>query len=148
MSFKKKLLQYCFDFIDQRIAAAREAIRMAQQSANEETKSSSGDKYETGRAMAQLEIEKINSHMSAALVQKSFLEHLDIASSEKIRLGSLVFTDRGNFFIAVSVGRVDIEGIEVTVVSAQSPIGKSLLTLRAGDAFAFNKNTYVISRVE
>jgi hypothetical protein len=70
MDIKIKLYQYCVEFIDKRIAGAREAIQIAQDSANEETKSSAGDKYETGRAMAQLEIEKNTTQLEEALKQK------------------------------------------------------------------------------
>jgi hypothetical protein len=52
--------------VHQRIASAEEAIRMAQESANQEGKSSAGDKYETGRAMAQLEIEKASGQLAEA----------------------------------------------------------------------------------
>jgi hypothetical protein len=65
-ALKTKLLTLCIKYVDDRISATQQAIQSAQASANEETKSSSGDKYETGRAMAQLEIEKI---------QRSYTKH-------------------------------------------------------------------------
>jgi len=59
-------------YIDQRIDAAKKAIGEAQASANEETKSSAGDKYETGRAMMQLAIEQ----NSTQLAKKYFLRSI------------------------------------------------------------------------
>ena len=58
-TIKQTLYNFCVTYINQRMATAQQAIHTAQASANEETKSSAGDKYETGRAMMQLEIEKI-----------------------------------------------------------------------------------------
>jgi sortase (surface protein transpeptidase) len=58
-ALKTRLHSLCVSYVGQRIETAQRAIAIAQASANEETKSSAGDKYETGRAMAQLEIEKI-----------------------------------------------------------------------------------------
>ena len=54
----------------------QEAISGAQNSANEETKSSAGDKYETGRAMAQLEIEKNMTQLAEAKRLKQTLEQI------------------------------------------------------------------------
>ena len=52
---KKQLYDLCQAVVQQRIDTARHAMTAAQESANEEGKSSAGDKYETGRAMAQIE---------------------------------------------------------------------------------------------
>ena len=63
-SIKQELYKLCQTYIQQRILTAKQAIEAAQQAANNETKSSSGDKYETGRAMMQLEIEKDSAQLS------------------------------------------------------------------------------------
>jgi len=52
------LYQACFEFIDNRIKTIRQAIQETQASADQETKSSAGDKYETGLSMMQLDMEK------------------------------------------------------------------------------------------
>ena len=49
---KFRLHAACQTFIEQRMAAAAQAMQAAQESANSDTKSSAGDKYETGREMA------------------------------------------------------------------------------------------------
>ncbi|HMC85967.1 MAG TPA: hypothetical protein VKI61_10590 [Chitinophagaceae bacterium] len=53
--FKNNLKQFCQLTIEQRIAAAKEIIQNVQEAANNEEKSSAGDKYETGRAMGHLQ---------------------------------------------------------------------------------------------
>ena len=81
MSYKllrQQLLSQCQIVVHQRIASAQDAIRMAQDSANEEGKSSAGDKYETGRAMAQLEIEKASSQLAEANKLKQALEQIPV----------------------------------------------------------------------
>ena len=69
-SVKHKLYQACLEFTDTQISTLKSAIKATQQSANEETKSTAGDKYETGRAMAQLEVEKFQSQLAEALKMK------------------------------------------------------------------------------
>ena len=58
MELRKILYELCCTYADSRIRVAQEAIQQAQQAANMEEKSTAGDKYETGRAMAHLEKEK------------------------------------------------------------------------------------------
>ncbi len=145
---KRKLYNHCIDFLTRRIDTAREAIRVAQESANDETKSSAGDKYETGRAMMQLEIEKNATQLEEALKQKKILDGINIESLPvKIQKGSLVFTDQGNFFLAISVGLVVVEDKSFAVVSAQSPIGSKLMGLKSGDTFSFGNKTYEVTQV-
>ena len=55
---KHSLLHKCHEFVESRISNARNALDEAQQAANEETKSSAGDKYNTERAMMQIERDK------------------------------------------------------------------------------------------
>ena len=52
---KPALHAACAAFLAERIAAATTAMQAAQESANSDTKSSAGDKYETGREMATAE---------------------------------------------------------------------------------------------
>jgi transcription elongation GreA/GreB family factor len=147
LATKRKLYDYCVAFLNQRIETAQEAIRMAQDAANDETKSSAGDKYETGRAMMQLEIEKNATQLEEAFKQKKLLDSINIEFQPvKIHTGSLVFTDQGNFFIAVSVGLLVIEDKSFAIVSAQSPIGSRLIGLKTGESFSFGNKTYTISR--
>lgn len=127
----------------------REAIATAQASANEETKSSSGDKYETGRAMAQLEMEKYGEQLAEALRIKQALSQLVLATPNTIvQNGSLVWTDQGNFFISVSAGQFPLDGKTVYAISAASPIGTILLGRKPGDQFEFRGKKAVIHSIE
>ena len=58
---KKQLYQKILSIANDRVSNLKRIILETQESANNETKSSAGDKHETGRAMAQLETEKLNN---------------------------------------------------------------------------------------
>ena len=147
-SLKQQLHSCCVAFIDERIASANEAIRLAQHSANEETKSSAGDKYETGRAMAQLEIEKNSAQLAEAMKQKQVLDQLQPAvNTTVVRSGSLVFTSQGNYFMAIPAGAMVIDGITYYAISPASPIGSALMGLSAGASITFNKKEIVIEKI-
>ena len=148
-NIKQELYNLCQDYIDKRIQAARQAIADAQQSANEESKSSSGDKYETGRAMMQLDIEKNTQQLSESLKLKNALDQIQIGNpSLSVHPGSLVVTDSEAFFIAISLGKVTLHDRTYLVISPGSPLGKELLGLSVGDAMTFKDHTYVIQELE
>ncbi len=52
---KKELTEYMKGLLDARMQVAWEAMEAAQDSANDQSKSSAGDKYETARSMGQLD---------------------------------------------------------------------------------------------
>jgi len=147
-SIKKQLHSLCLAHIDERIQGANQAIQFAQDSANEETKSSSGDKYETGRAMAQLEIEKINTQLNEAKKLKQNLLQLENAiATERVQPGSLVITNQGKFYISIPAGQFIIDGETYFAISASSPIAQQLLFSNLGDRFEFNKKEFFIQQI-
>jgi transcription elongation GreA/GreB family factor len=148
-SLKSKLRALCFVFAEERIAGARQAIQQAQASANEETKSSSGDKYETGRAMAQLEIENSTGQLGEALKLKQALEQIPLdRDASVIQPGSVVYTNQGNYYIAISAGKLIVDGIAYVAISPASPIGARLLKLTIGASFVFNNKVLRVEKVE
>ena len=147
MPIKEQLHVLCLAYIEERIKGANQAIQFAQSSANEETKSSAGDKYETGRAMAQLEIEKNSTQLAEAKKLKQILLQLDpTKTNDTIQAGSLVVTDQGRFYISIPAGQFTIEEATYFAVSPSSPIAQKLLGLKTGDHFSFNKKEFVVER--
>jgi hypothetical protein len=145
---KKQLHQACKEFVGKRIEAAQDAIRMAQQSANEDSKSSMGDKYETGRAMAQLEIEKNTRQLLEAQKMLQLLERLPMdTESDVARNGSLVMTDKGNYFLSISAGKLMVEGQSYFAISTSSPIGGKLVGLKKTDSIVFNGQTMTVIQI-
>lgn len=148
LTLKKELYELCQEYILKRINTARAAIDSAQQSANEETKSSSGDKYETGRAMAQLEIEKNAHQLSESLKLKSSLDNIrtDI-NSLTAQPGTLVVTDQGSFFMAISLGKILHRGKVYFCIAPTSPLGLQFLGAKVGDKVSFRDETYVVTEL-
>jgi transcription elongation GreA/GreB family factor len=146
---KKKLYNNLVLNAEQRVSDLKAIIQEAQDAANNETKSSAGDKHETGRAMAQLETEKLNAQLSEALKLTETLTKINPDTTHQIvGLGSLVITNNGNFFIGVSLGKIEHDGEIYFAISAVSPIGQVLVTKKEKDAFSFNNRAYIINKVE
>lgn len=141
-------MEQCRAHVQQRIETARQAMEAAQESANSESKSSAGDKYETGRAMAQLERDRYAQQLDGALTLEQELARIN---SEKeystVQPGSLVTTNRGTFFISISAGKLRVDNKDIFAVSPASPVGVALAGRRAGEEVMFNKMVYTIISV-
>ena len=61
---KQELFGQCQNFVNSKLDTIRQTINELQQALNSETKSSAGDKHETGRAMIQLEREKMGRQLA------------------------------------------------------------------------------------
>lgn len=139
MNVKEQLHALCIAAVVKRIANAKSAIDTARESANDDTKSTAGDKHETGRAMAQLEQEKSAQQLNEALDLKNSLEKIDPSFvSETVQVGSLVFTDKGRFFLSVPVGKLSLNGQDYFCITMASPIGGKIRNLKKNDGFEMN----------
>lgn len=142
---KQQLLTLLKTQFDTRVQAAQEAMQNAQDSANEETKSSAGDKYETGRAMAQIERDRHAQLFDQLRQERAVLDRIDPDFEfQRVGLGALVTTSVGLFFVSVSAGMVVVEGQKVIAMSPQSPLGASLMGKQAGDSFLFQQKKGLI----
>lgn len=149
MNFKIKVHTHCLKLVDERIALARKLIEEAQTSANQDTKSSMGDKYETSREMMALEMRKAGEQLQEASKLKQVLGELNPNNVEqKITLGSLISTSIGDFYLSVSLGQIEIEGRPLYILSAVSPLGKELINRREKDEFGFNSREIKILSVK
>lgn len=146
---KETLYQLCLDFIEQRIQTAETALAQAREASNDDTKSSAGDKYETSREMMQQDIDRNKRLLIDAQDNLKVLKAVEVRNAGKgiVHHGSLVYTNRGTFYISISAGQLQADGLTVFAVSPASPIGKLLLEKRKGDAFDFNGNSYLIEQV-
>lgn len=145
---KSALFQYCSAYVDERIERINTAIRTAQNAANEESKSSMGDKYETTRAMMHLEKEKLFGQLQEASLLKKALAQVRSKSSDTAQLGSLIETQTGTYYLAISIGRVELDKASYFVISPASPIGKLLLGKKATDEVMFNGRKISIKSVD
>ena len=145
---KEQLWLRCKQIVEQRLATAQQAMDAAQESANQEEKSSAGDKYETGRAMAQLERDKAAMQVEENKKMLTILNQIGHHSStETVTLGSIVVTDRNNFYVSIGAGKLEIGRESYVAISTQSPIGQLLLHKCAGEFFSFNNQKQTIISV-
>lgn len=152
MNLRDSLYQLCLEFIDNRIKTIRQAMKETQDSADQETKSSAGDKYETGLSMMQLDMEKQAEQLAEAVRTRDSLEKIKLldetsGANGPVKPGNAIETSQGNFYIAISAGQLKVNGQTYFAVSPATPIGSKLIGLKTGDKFTFNGKDYAINKI-
>lgn len=149
MNTKQQLYNQCQAFINNRLQAIQKTIKELQESLTSETKSSAGDKHETGRAMVQLEREKAGVQLSQIQQTQQLLSKVNIENTNQtIGLGSLVYTTKANYFIAVSAGELTVDNLKFYAISASTPIGQLLLGKTVGDRIVFRDQSFEVVEVK
>lgn len=147
-NLKSKLHESCTSFLNKRYQSIENSITQISESLNSATKSSAGDKHETTRAMLQLEREKLGNQLAEVVKLQKVLQKVTVSkASERISLGSLVFTSSQNYFIAIGAGLIHVDGTDFYAISPATPIAKALIGLKEGDYFTFRNANFVITVV-
>ncbi len=148
MNIKEKLFKQCQQFVDMRLQTVEEIISSNQKALQSETKSSAGDKHETGRAMLQLEMEKAGKQLAGIQNMRTTLSKIDVSkTSNNAHLGSVIETNSNHYFLAISVGKINVSNKDYFAVSIASPIGKLLFGKRVNDSFLFNGKKNIIIQI-
>ncbi len=147
-NLKEQLYKMCIAYVQARINDARQAIEDAHDSSDEDTKSSAGDKYETGREMMQQVADRGQAQLNEANKLMVALSTITYNTTHtKADTGSLVSTNHGKFYIAISAGTISVGAQNYVAVSPASPIGLKLTGKAAGDEFDLNGRAYRIESV-
>ena len=145
---KHELFKLCEHYVASSINTIQQVITNAQAAANDETKSSAGDKYETTRAMMQIEIENNTTQLANFEKMRNVLTRINPdKTSQQIELGSLVITNHGNFYISISAGKLTVEDELYFAISTASPLGSKLIGLSVGKTAQLDKREYLIKEV-
>jgi len=133
----------------QSLERAQSQVASLQESLTSESKSTAGNKHETGRAMIQQALEQ------AVLAQNRASEHLvgfrkitAGSPSQVVAPGSLVYTTKGWFFIGMALGKVPVAERHVFGVSLASPVGQALKGAAAGDLVPFQAEKIEVLEVQ
>jgi hypothetical protein len=148
-NFKQKVYEHYSDVLKNKITLLQQKLNDLIETTNNETKSSAGDKYETGRAMLQIEQDNVRKQLKDSLEQKALFDKIDINSKyDRIGIGSLVKTNKGYLFLSVALGKITVDEKVVVALSPQSPLGAKLVGLKVNEAAVFNGVEYLVNSLE
>ena len=146
ITYKLLLKKHGDQVILDRIAITQRAMDEAQAAANEEGKSSAGDKYETARAMSHLEKDM---HARQLLAHQESLQALRAINVQVIyrapAAGAVVQSNTTHFFIGAGLGKQVINGETIFFLSPVSPLAQQLFKKKVGDAFDFKGKDQIIA---
>jgi transcription elongation GreA/GreB family factor len=152
MNPKEVKIQVINALLDKVVSKSDEAsaqIASIQESKKSATKSSAGDKHETGRAMMERELAMAQSQRNKAQFQRNELESIDIKGElSVVSHGALVNTSSGVYFIGVALGKVEMEKSSIMAISAASPIGMLLMGKRVGEEVEFRESKIEVLSID
>jgi transcription elongation GreA/GreB family factor len=116
--------------LEKTLDEARREYVLAKESRDSDTKSSAGDKFETGREMMQREMDKLSALVDNTLNSIAKLDRIaDLPASAVISEGSLVETDQDTYYISIGYGKLEA----AYAISIESPLGIELKGKKVGD---------------
>ena len=144
---KENILKACKTLLQERIAHAEKAMNAAKESSNSEDKSSAGDKYETSRAMGQLDRNMNAKQLAQAQQELNDLHKIDIQPTQIIKNGALIVCSTDIYFIAIGLGPTVVENQKIIVLSPKSPLAIEMWGKKKEDTLIFNQRKIKITSV-
>lgn len=138
LELKIKLIDSITKEIEDKIQDAENSYHLAKESRDNDTKSSAGDKYETGREMMQKEMDK----------NLSLIQHYKNQFNQ-IKMGSvhLIISSQGAFIVCVGLGKINFQGKDYFAISWDSPVGQQLKGKKVGESYSINGRNFTIESI-
>lgn len=145
---RKDVFEACLERLNMQVLDLEHRMNELKDAIENESKSSAGDKHETGRAMIHLEQENAGRELEEALLQRNFLHQSEqVDDSDMVITGSLLFTGKIYIYISVAIGKIKVGENDVMVISPASPLGLKLSGKKKGDSVILNNNTFFIQEI-
>ncbi len=147
-NFKQKILSRYQLLLQDKTDIYQDLILSLTEDAQNDAKSSAGDKHETTLSKLHIEQEKIANKLKEALEQQFILSKLDVTQvSNNVVLGSLVITNHLTIFVCTALPKITVDNQTVFAISPQSPLGMQLMHKTVKAEFLVNKVNYKILEI-
>lgn len=145
---KLQIINHYLVLLQDKIDVYQDLIASLTEDAQNDAKSSAGDKHETTLSKLHIEQEKIALKLNEALTQKQVLTKIDLdQQTDRVVLGSLVKTNNLTVLIATALPKISINNQSFFSISPQSPLGEQLLGQEIGHTFQINQVQYKILEI-
>ncbi len=147
-NFKQKILSQYQTLLQDKIDIYQDLIDSLTEDAQNDAKSSAGDKHETTLSKLHIEQEKIANKLKEALEQQVILSKLDSEQiSDNVVLGSLVKTNHLTVLVATALPKITIDNQTIFAISPQSPLGVQMMHKTINSEFMVNNVAYKILQI-
>jgi transcription elongation GreA/GreB family factor len=145
---KKTINTHCLETVGDRLTTIENNLDSLMDAKRNETKSSAGDKYETGRAMIQNEEELYKRQRAETSKILDQLLRIDPDKEcHQVEPGALVLLPSGLFYVAAGMGKLSVNDIDCFAISLSSPIGQALKGRKTGEVIRFQDQDVMILNV-
>ncbi len=145
IKLKKALLNKCIDIQKNTVSIAKKAMEDALTSANAEkvTEELSDSFRESMHATRDMYARQANEGVN----NLGLLNRINIVEHDKVKFGSVVFTNFQNYFISTGLGEIKVDDLSFQAVSTLAPLFQILVDKKKGDTFMFLDRLYTVIEV-
>ena len=137
LDIKQKLLGMCLDAQSKSVDSAKTAMNEAQVALNEYGPNK--DRYDSFRDQLIGRRDMFTGQYQKALSELNVLEKIDAkALKHKVEFGAIVISDSCKFIIAISAGKIELDGEIYYAISPAVPLYKAMEGMTKGTSFEFN----------
>ncbi|UJF28872.1 GreA/GreB family elongation factor [Kaistella sp. 97-N-M2] len=141
---KSDIREYVKETIAEKIVKLKNFLEFTVEASHEIKKT---PKYDSMREEMQEEIYQMQKQLASLNDLKHKLNKVLNAPSERVNIGSLVFTNKARFYISVSLGEFFFEGDRFYAISEESPMAKIMFGKKPGDSFVLNNISQEIMEI-
>lgn len=147
LALKRRVFEACLERQQTMVRNAKDAVREAQENANT-SEESAEDGFVSYREQLQHTRDMYTMQLQNALNELEILQQVPVHDVTKtIETGAVVHTDKQNFFISVSVPKIEVDKKTYFPISTSAPIFQAMVGLKQGEAFSFRDRNYRILEV-
>jgi len=143
---KEKLLAKCIELKVESESSIIAAMDDAQQSANDY--GAPKDRYDSYRAQLMRKRDMLGQQLALVQDELRYLRQVNVGSVfTAVGPGALVVLDLQILFILAGIGKVEVDGTAVYVISPVVPLVDAMKGLKAGDSFSFRGTSMKIKEI-
>jgi hypothetical protein len=146
---KSEIHSVILQHLEERMEQGKKDFLLAKESRDSDTKSSAGDKFETGREMMQREMDKISASLDMLKGQLAQMQRISLNENKiRIGIGSFITTDAENYYVSVGLGKLICGETSFYAISADSPLGELLMGKQANDTIELRGRKITLKSIQ
>ncbi|PZX60218.1 hypothetical protein LV84_00489 [Algoriphagus ratkowskyi] len=148
-TFKEKVYQTAITQVKEKINLLKAERKAINDGILEDTKSSAGDKFETGRETMSRDLMTVENQLKQANFEFDELCRFQAIKqpSATIQEGSLVKLGADTYLISISLGQITVDGEKLFMLSKNSPLGEILVGNKKNDQVEFRGKSILITEL-
>ncbi|WP_425637240.1 hypothetical protein ACPUEN_17525 [Algoriphagus yeomjeoni] len=148
-TFKEKIYQTAIVQVKEKINLLKAERKAINDGILEDTKSSAGDKFETGRETMSRDLMTVENQLKQANFEFDELCRLQAIKepSPSVQEGSLVQLGNDKYLISISLGQIAVDDQKLFMLSKNSPLGEILVGRKKNEQVEFRGKNLTITEL-